>query len=121
MQLIFSPIPPSKKNSRIIICRGKYPTILPSKSYKDWHEAEMWNLKKHKPEAPIEKCEIVCDFYFPNLRRHDLTNIAESILDLLVDALILKDDSWTVVEGVLLYGCGVDKESPRVEVEINEL
>jgi Holliday junction resolvase RusA-like endonuclease len=119
MRVTFNQIPPSKKNSKILVCRGKYPLVLPSKLYEDWHTETLWKLKKHRPKKPIEKCEIACDFYFPNNRKRDLENIYSSIADILVDAQIIKDDSWQNIETALLYARGIDKENPRVLCEIN--
>ena len=57
-------------------------------------------------------------FYFPDKRRADLTNKAESIMDLLVDAGIIEDDNANVCPEVLLRFGGVDRERPRVEVSL---
>lgn len=48
----------------------------------------------------------------------DLTNKAESVMDLLVDCGIIVDDSWQVVEKLTLRIGGIDKKNPRVVVEI---
>lgn len=101
-----------------MVCRGKYPILLPSKNYKAWREEQMWLIKKHVPKTPIERCEIAIEFYFPDKRATDLDNKAASILDLLRDSNIIKDDKCTVVSALLLYYCGVDKENPRAEVAI---
>ena len=121
MTIIFSPIPPSKKNSKQIICTQDRPRLISSKAYRAWHDGEMWILKKYKPKKPIEKCEISCEFWFPDNRRRDLSNVFEGIADILVDAEILKDDDWKTVESILLYAMGIDKKHPRVEVRIEEL
>lgn len=59
-------------------------------------------------------------FYPSTRRRSDLTNKAESIMDLLVDAGILEDDNWFVVPKVTLLFGGIDKDNPRVEIELRE-
>lgn len=59
-------------------------------------------------------------FYPATKRKADLDNRAGSILDLLVDAQIIPDDSWlTVAELHLKFG-GHDKENPRCEITIYE-
>lgn len=118
MHITFSQIPPSKKNSKQIICRGNRPNLIPSKSYQSWHEEWMWKLKKYVPKNPIEKCEMICKFYFPDLKRRDMSNIFESIADILVDVGILRDDCWTVLSDTHNIAIGKDKENPRVEVYI---
>lgn len=107
---------PSKKNSKRIFCRGKYPTVLPSKKHEEWHEELMWQLKGQKKIENIEKINIT--FYPSTKRKADLTNKAESIMDLLVDADIIEDDNWFVVGELNLIFGGKDKENPRAEIEI---
>lgn len=112
-------IPPSKKNSRQIFCRGGRPVNIPSKDYLAWHEEQMWLIKKVKPV----KGEVAIDMqlYAPNLRTGDLENKFSSVQDLLVDAGIIDDDNWDVVKQVMLNYAGVDKQSPRVEITIYPL
>jgi Holliday junction resolvase RusA-like endonuclease len=54
----------------------------------------------------------------PDNRRTDLSNKAESIMDLLVDNGILEDDCWQIVPILALQGMKVDKENPRAEIFI---
>jgi crossover junction endodeoxyribonuclease RusA len=58
------------------------------------------------------------DWYMPDNRKTDLTNKAESIMDLLVDCKIIDDDCWQVIPRIMLDARGVDKENPRVTVWI---
>lgn len=108
---------PSKKNSKTMICRSNRPMLIPSQKHKEWHEEQMWKLKKGKPKQPFEKCKVSMIFYAPDRRKADLSNKAESLMDLLVDAGYLKDDNWFVVYGLGLAFGGVS-EDPRVEIEI---
>ena len=105
---------PSKKNSRVNTRSGR---SFPSKKYKEWHEAAMWELKSQKPPQGIDRCEIQLVLHMPDRRRADLTNKAESVMDLLVDAGVITDDSWQVVTPIILHGF-YDKESPGVEIII---
>ena len=59
-------------------------------------------------------------FMFPDKRRTDLTNKAESVMDLLVSQRILSDDSWQKTGPILLESAGVDKYNPGVEIYIKE-
>ena len=54
----------------------------------------------------------------PDNRRADLTNKAESIMDLLVDCKVIVDDSWQEVPRLLLNCGGVDQKNPRVDIWI---
>ncbi len=105
---------PSKKNSRTIVCFGKTPRSLPSSKYNSWHKeasAQLCDVNKIKSGSDLKLV-----FYFPDNRRADLTNKAESVMDLLVDNKIIEDDSWQVIKSVTLESAGVDKENPRVEI-----
>lgn len=111
---------PSKKNSRNIFCRGGFPVNIPNQRYKDWHETGLWQLKKIKP-INSETVSVSIMIFPKTKRKSDLTNKAESVMDLLVDAGILPDDNWFVVQQIILSFGGVDKENPRAEVEITPI
>ena len=107
---------PSKKNSRISTRSGR---TYPSKDYQEWHKEQSLALKiVRKPVKPIERCEIVIIFYAPDKRRADLSNKAESIMDLLVDNGFLVDDNWFVCGCLALIFAGIDRKKPRAEVQI---
>ncbi len=112
---------PSKKNSKIIICRGNRPMLIPSKSHKYWHEEQSWKLKETKRiiKKPLDLCPIIyIDFYSPDSRRSDISNKVESIMDLLVDNEIIQDDNWFICPILVLRFCGIDKDNPRAEITI---
>lgn len=113
---------PSKKNSKRIFTRGSRPVLLPSENHEAWHEDASWQLKvQTRPADPIKKAAVVITIWPSTARKADLTNKAESIMDLLVDMEILEDDNWFVVgDNRLIFG-GVDKENPRAKVEITVL
>lgn len=101
---------PSKKNSRINTRSGR---SFPSAKYTAWHKeasAQVANMK------PITQPGICLGFYFPDDRRTDLTNKAESIMDMLVDNGKISDDKWQVTGAVHLIPLGIDRENPRVEI-----
>ena len=90
-----------------------------SKIKKENTEAVAWIAKQHKDEELTFPVDFIFTWYVPN-KRKDKDNIAfakKFILDGLVEAGILPNDGWNYVgnwtEEVL-----VDKENPRVEVEI---
>jgi len=111
---------PSKKNSKIIVCRGKHPILLSSPAYNTWHEEQMWYLKGLRCPRGIEKCKVNITFYSPDKRASDLSNKVESLNDLLVDSGILKDDNWFVISELHLIFGGVDKDNPRAEIKLYE-
>lgn len=56
-------------------------------------------------------------FYCKDLRRRDVSNMLESINDLLVDAGIIEDDDWKHVR-IGWADADLDRESPRAEIVI---
>lgn len=112
---------PSKKNSKDIIKRGKRKFIVPSKKHQEWHDDAMWQVKAQKPKYGINRCSINLLFRMPDNRRADLSNKEESIMDLLVDAGVITDDSWQVVRPKNSDCIGIDKKNPGVLVTITEL
>lgn len=107
---------PSKKNSKRWLKRGKRVFSVPSLSHEVWHEVQMLAVRPYVQrdpflsKGPIEKVErMKISFRAGDMHRNDLTNKAESVMDLLVDAGILKDDSWFIVPDLQLTFLGVDK------------
>ena len=107
---------PSKKNNKIVI-RGK---AIPSNKYRKWHRKASYQLisqgSLHLKMKVVVGIEII--FFFPDNRKKDMTNCAESIMDLLVDRRVIKDDSWQHIFSLQLYAMGIDKKNPRAEVTI---
>ena len=68
----------------------------------------------------IDKCNITITYYFKDKRRHDPSNYDKMILDGLVEAEIITDDSYEVIERFTTVG-GYDKENPRTEIEIERV
>ena len=111
---------PSKKNSRDArINKGRIFTV-PNERYKAWHAAGTLQLKSVPSNLkPIKNVhDIQIDIHFPDNRRADLTNKAESIMDLLVDNGIITDDCWQVTGPVMLSPRGIDKKNPRAIIWI---
>lgn len=101
---------PSKKNSRINTRSGR---SFPSSKYTAWHKDASMQIKDAKPQT--EK-GFVLTFYMPDDRRCDLTNKAESVMDLLVDNGVIEDDAWQKTGEVRLIPAGIDRQNPRVEI-----
>ena len=107
--------PKTKKNSqRIIRARGHY-MIIPSDAYREYEREAI----KHCPRAGIDYAVNVKAYYFR--RKHhrvDLTNLESALMDVLVKAGTLKDDSCSIVVSTDGSRVFYDKDNPRTEVEI---
>lgn len=115
--MIFIKIPgriPSKKNSRRVF-NGR---LVTNEAYKAWCKKSAWLLVGVQRLKLASSVRLV--FYMPDNRRCDLTNKAESVMDLLVENCILEDDSWQVTGQIVLTAQKIDKENPRVEIYIKE-
>lgn len=113
--------PITKKNHQEIVHSSKTgkPFVMPSRQYRDYEAKAAWYCKRAKVQRPIEEpVEVKCLFYMPTRRRVDLTNLLESIDDVLVRAGVLKDDH----SGIIVSHDGsrvlYDKQNPRTEVYI---
>ena len=77
-------------------------------------------LKKWRPSGPVW---LGFTWYEPNKKR-DKDNVAgggrKIILDALVEAGVIKNDGWNEIAG-FTDDFKVDKNTPRVEVEIEEV
>jgi len=111
---------PSKKNSRKAIYTGGRTIMIPSDQYKMWHGGAMGEIigTKAITKYPVR---VTISLWMPDAIRADLTNKAESIMDLLVDAGVLQDDNWNVVPEVILRCKSIDRTNPRAEITIEKI
>lgn len=110
---IIPAIPPS--NNRYI---GRAAQWDYRKVKKQW-ETLVRAACKPLPESPIEKATVTLCYFFPDKRRRDPDNYSgKMILDGLVKAGAIVDDSFGNIELVLV--AEVDKDRPRVEITIKE-
>lgn len=122
----------SKKNSKRIITnsRTKRPMIVSSNKAKEMEKdmADQFSaqyLSKVIVNLPIETIhgkplEIHIMIWQKDRTRRDLDNQATSILDALVAAGVLLDDSVNVIQKLTVEMMGIDKYDPHVVIEIME-
>lgn len=114
MKIIIYGNTPSKKNSKIISCRGNRPCLFPSAKYTEWHKDALLQLiGKGKITSP----KLNLTFFASDNRKFDLTNKAESIMDTLVDAELITDDNYSIISDLHLVFGGVEKGQARCEIE----
>lgn len=98
MKIIIPLLCRSKKNSQQILINSKTkrPFISQSKIYKEFEQNCGYYLNKYKLniDYPVN---IKCTFYFGDKRRRDLTNLENSIADILVKYNILEDDNYNII------------------------
>jgi Holliday junction resolvase RusA-like endonuclease len=86
-----------------------------SKRLKEW-------LAKCPKLFPIPELgypvRITYKFYWPDKRQRDGQNYIKVVTDYLVDQGVIKDDSYEYIAAECWEHGGVDKDNPRVEIEI---
>lgn len=122
MKITIPGVPRSKKNSQQIIInpRTKRPMIIQSKLYINFERECGKFLKEYKSNIDYS-VNLKIKFYVPDKRKRDIANYIEAIQDILVKYEVLKDDNYNIVyslDGTRMY---VDKENPRVEIEMTKL
>jgi Holliday junction resolvase RusA-like endonuclease len=84
---------------------------------KEWLEIVNIYCRPRPPE-PLEKCVVRFTYFFKTKARHDVDNYIKFLLDGLVNAKIIKDDSFDCIK-LELEG-DYDKNNPRVEILVYE-
>jgi Holliday junction resolvase RusA-like endonuclease len=113
---------PSKKNSRVQFYNKHLGRTIniPSADYTQWHKSASAQLLLQNARNIMlhDIVLITLNFFFPDNRRADLTNKAESIMDLLVDNKVIPDDNWKTTGRILLIPKGINKTNPHCEINI---
>jgi len=94
VSLTLDGVVPSKKNSRVNTKDGK---SFPSKKFTDWQDNAIIDVRRQTRQRFLGVVQIELIIYFGTLGRADTDNKVTSILDMLVEALVLKDDYWESV------------------------
>lgn len=110
---------PSKKNSRILNTKTK--KSFPNRRYVEWHDMAVAEIMAciargdAERVPPGKRVALMLTFYHGDERKRDDDNQLSSVLDTLVDAGILADDTWKVAPFKFVYN-DLCRENPRVEV-----
>lgn len=119
VKLILYGLPTTKKNSQRILRTGSgRPFIQPSAQYKRYEADCLRQIPgriRQKIDMPVN---VQCVFYMPTRRRCDLVNLLESVCDILVRAGVLADDNCRIVAAHDGSCVLLDRENPRVEIDI---
>lgn len=121
MKIILNGETPSKKNSRINTKLGK---SFPNQRFVKWHnialsELQVLLFRKQIHTFEDKQVKLTATFYHGDYKKRDSDNQLSSILDLLVDSKILKDDCWRIIPEKHVYD-KYDKHNARVEIELTE-
>lgn len=99
VELILDGSVPSKKNSRINRGDGK---SFPSKKFMQWQSDAITQIRMQSRVRFYKPVKLEVIIYFATLTRADLDNRLTSILDMLVEAMMLRDDKWQDVPLIIV-------------------
>lgn len=115
------PIKPCiKKNCQQIIYNKKYKRymIIQGPKYLQYEK----DCKPYIPKLEIDyPVNVKAIFYMPSRRRVDLSNLLESIHDVMTKYNCIKDDNCNIIYSVDGSCVKYDKDNPRTEIEITKL
>lgn len=113
--------PRTKKNSQQILLNRKTGKRFISQSdiYKQYEKDCKWFMPKI--ETITTPINIKYTFYRSTRRLCDLNGLIQAMDDILVKFGIILDDNFTIVAGHDFSRVKIDKENPRVEVEITDI
>lgn len=117
VELLLDGSVPSKKNSRVNLPSG---VSIPNKKFVQWQEAALWQVRQQTRHRFLKPVSVEVIVYFGTYARADLDNRLTSILDMLVEALVLRDDKWLdvpVISGQAEYR----KNKPGAFVRVTEI
>lgn len=108
---------PSKKNSRVRTRSGSY---IPSAAFRQWQTDALWQVRSQTHERFFEPVAVDVTIIFGTKARADLDNRLTSILDMLVEGLILRDDKWQDIPKMTVQAA-YKKGEPGAIINITEV
>ena len=99
---------------------GRYfPKKVDTPAYKRWHKDAIPQINLQKPSLEIDfPINLACKFYMDSTVKVDLSALYEGIQDVLVELNVITDDNYTIVASHDGSGVFIDRDNPRMEIEI---
>lgn len=117
IELVLEGSIPSKKNSRINLRSGR---SIPSTKFTQWQDDAMRQVKMQTRERLYGHLHVEAIIYFATLGRADTDNKITSILDMLVEMMVLRDDYWESIAKTS-YEAAYRPGKPGAFIRITEL
>ena len=120
--------PRTKKNHmQLVTLKTGRQMLLPSKQYKEFEKEvinEVYELRKNEviPSTIIgHPINLKCVFYKEKDYKADLTGYLQAIQDALVEAKVIEDDNHKIIVSTDGSKVLLDRNNPRIEIEITAL
>lgn len=117
IELVLEGSVPSKKNQRINRADGK---SFPSKKFIQWQDDALKQVRIQTRQRFYVPISLEVIIYFGTKVRSDLDNRLSSILDMLVEALVLRDDKWQDVPRIAIEA-EYRKGNPGAFIRLTEI
>jgi Holliday junction resolvase RusA-like endonuclease len=117
IELVLEGSVPSKKNQRINRGDG---VSFPSKKFMQWQVDALKQVRIQTRQRFLVPVGVEIIIYFGTKVRSDLDNRLSSILDMLVEALVIKDDKWQDVPRIAIEA-EYRKGQPGAFIRLTEL
>lgn len=108
---------PSKKNSRVNTSDGR---SFASKDFVQWQDDAIVEVRRQTRNRYRGHVQLEVILYFGTLGKADTDNKVTSILDMLVEAMVLKDDYWECVVRTV-YEAAYRKNKPGAFIRITPM
>lgn len=106
--------PISKKNSKSVFMRGRYPVVLSSKAYLKFEKNALEQLKKCK-ERYTRNVDVSYTLNYKGLLWTDADNSIAGLNDILQKSGILLDDKQ-ITSGTFIVNTGCKEWSSQIEI-----
>lgn len=117
--------PRTKKNSQQVIRPGGSGRAIPipSKQYRQFEADCLWTIPARAKLGIDYPVNVKVVYYVDSKRKVDRTNLESAVMDMLVKAGVLKDDS-AINPPIAVTADGskvlIDRDNPRIEIEISK-
>lgn len=116
--------PRTKKNHQQIIRAGNRNVAIPSKQYQQYEKDCLMVIPGWARQNISTPVNVKALYYVDSKRKVDKTNLESALMDMLVKAGVLADDS-AINPDIVVSTDGsrvfVDRQNPRTEVEITDM
>lgn len=117
IELVLEGNVPSKKNQRINTKDG---LSFSSKAFTGWQNEALKQVRLQTRQRFYVPVQIEVVIYFATLGKSDIDNRLTSILDMLTEALVLRDDKWENVP-LMKVEAAYRPKTPGAFIRIEEL